>query len=1084
MNSILTNFSSHLQNAHLAAQLLDTLLKSFVVLALAGGVCALWRRAAAATRHLIWFLAVASLPFLPLLNSIPTGQRPLWAISSSSVSGNQISLALELAPKTITQNAMDAPVATENFSANQTSTGGRKIATYFSVNWLALGFAAWLGGAALALISVAAGQFRLRQFSRNAQPVRDANWTRLVAEARETLRLHRTLTLLQSADDVMPLTWGWRSPLVLLPAEAARWPEERRRIVLLHELAHVKRADYLTQLVVNAVCAIYWFNPLVWLAARQMRVERELACDDLVLASGCKASDYAGHLVDIAQSFRRVPLATAIAMARSSQLAGRVAAIVDGSRNRRMRSASAIAILALIGGVAVCIGSSGTISGGVDKAESLRQQQIARLKIFSAEKEKQSQLLAAAAGETISPEYQKFFRAATSGDWQMVTNMFESFKQRHPQYSHLNGHPDLSLRTAFWQPVLETCLAYANVVECEPAYTQLATDGIINSIPAGSIYFGGTDPGRGLPTAFCKSQINGDPFYTLTQNALADGTYLDYLRRTYGEDKRLLTQFADACQADSALQALNARWLAAVQQLGSATNDLQRNIADGDASVLWQQRNDRVNALLASVRADTDKQKSAPVHHSNGISDNGLQERIAQLKSEVAATQLEIADAQKDSDSERRAASASDLERRANVQQENLRFYETMQAQAHLDESSHPSGSLYIPTGEDSQRCFQDYSQDAVKRLHNNQLKLGENVKEDNGRLQISGQTAVMEINGLLVKTILDKNPGHEFYMEESFPLDWMYPNLEPHGLIFKLNRQPLAALSDEAVRQDREYWQPRVNQMIGGWLNDDTSVKDVTAFGEKVFLRHDLGGFSGDARYVQNDWATKMFAKMRVAIAGLYAWRAEHADSSAEKERMTRAADFAFRQAVALGPNSPEATHRYAEFLKAQHREADAKLMTELAEKFKAKTDGAVAPAKAPIFQMRLALDAPSDDSELMTNVSQIGLTGNRHTAEVLNLQKTVLLDETALKSAKLVKNQQGLPQINIRFTEAGRKQFAEVTRQHLHQRLAIVIDGKLVEAPVIQSEIPSGEAIITGSFSEAEAKALTAKINAAIAQ
>jgi len=139
---------------------------------------------------------------------------------------------------------------------------------------------------------------------------------------------------------------------------------------------------------------------------------------------------------------------------------------------------------------------------------------------ISLEKEKQSQSLATAAGETISPDYQRFFDAAKGGDWQTVTNLFESFKQRHPQYSHPHGHADASLRTSYWGPVLEICLAYDNVILCQPEYTQMAVDGILNSIPAGSIYFGGTDPGRGLPTAFSKSQVDADPFYTLTQKRI------------------------------------------------------------------------------------------------------------------------------------------------------------------------------------------------------------------------------------------------------------------------------------------------------------------------------------------------------------------------------------------------------------------------------------------------------------------------------------------------------------------------------------------------------------------------------------
>src|SRR5208283_3593463 len=137
--------------------------------------------------------------------------------------------------------------------------------------------------------------------------------------------------------------------------------------------------------------------------------------------------------------------------------------------------------------------------------------------------------------------------------------------------------------------------------------------------------------------------------------------------------------------------------------------------------------------------------------------------------------------------------------------------------------------------------------------MQNHQLMPGEDVKTDaNGKIQVSGQVAVMNINGLLVKVVFDKNPNHEFYIEESFPLDWMYPYLEPHGLIMKINRQPLAGLSDEIVKQDRDYWVKYVQPMIGDWLNADTSVETLATFAEKVFIKKDFDGFTGDPRFVQ----------------------------------------------------------------------------------------------------------------------------------------------------------------------------------------------------------------------------------------
>jgi hypothetical protein len=166
-----------------------------------------------------------------------------------------------------------------------------------------------------------------------------------------------------------------------------------------------------------------------------------------------------------------------------------------------------------------------------------------------------------------------------------------------------------------------------------------------------------------------------------------------------------------------------------------------------------------------------------------------------------------------------------------------------------------------------------------------------------------------------------------------------MYPYLEPHGLIFKINRQPLSGLSNEVIQRDHGYWTNCIHPMIGGWLEDNTPVKEVATFAEKVFLRHDFTGFAGDPRFIQNNYAHRTFSKERSSIAGLYAWRAQHAADAAERERMNDAADFAFRQAWALCPYSPEAVFRYVNFLLSQNRFADALVVAETAAKFPSAT-------------------------------------------------------------------------------------------------------------------------------------------------
>src|SRR5690606_25049023 len=108
-----------------------------------------------------------------------------------------------------------------------------------------------------------------------------------------------------------------------------------------------------------------------------------------------------------------------------------------------------------------------------------------------------------------------------------------------------------------------------------------------------------------------------------------------------------------------------------------------------------------------------------------------------------------------------------------------------------------------------------------------------------NDRVQVSGQVAVMAINGLLTKVIFDKNPTNEFYVEESFPLEWMYPHLTPFGIIMKINRQPLTELSEEVLQRDHAFWKDYSERLIGNWVDYDTPVKDIAAFAEKVYMRH-----------------------------------------------------------------------------------------------------------------------------------------------------------------------------------------------------------------------------------------------------
>src|SRR6185436_679044 len=229
-----------------------------------------------------------------------------------------------------------------------------------TVNWSAVLLEIWLVGTFGVMVRLLIGTVRVWWLARNAEPLTDEPWADLAESLSKSLGLDQPVTLLKSRRVAMPLTCGALRPAVLMPIDTFDWSHNRKQVVLKHELAHVKRRDCLTQMLANLVCAIYWFNPAVWLAARQLRIERERACDDCVLESGTRPSEYAGHLLDLARSFGSARCSTfaAVAIAKRSQLEGRLLAILDPSVSRlRPNRAKSLLITIAIVGVSLPLGA-------------------------------------------------------------------------------------------------------------------------------------------------------------------------------------------------------------------------------------------------------------------------------------------------------------------------------------------------------------------------------------------------------------------------------------------------------------------------------------------------------------------------------------------------------------------------------------------------------------------------------------------------------------------------------------------------------------------------------------------------------
>ncbi|MFC1782413.1 M56 family metallopeptidase [Planctomycetota bacterium] len=216
-------------------------------------------------------------------------------------------------------------------------------------------FVGWGFGAIFIMISVCLGILSLYRLARTAQPITDGAWLNLTGKISGELGLKQPVVVLKSDQRLMPMTWGIFKPRLLLPEKVFQGQADRIRLVLLHELAHVKRWDYLSQLITRAVCGLYWFNPLVWIASGRMITEGERACDNLVLRSGSKPTDYAEQLLRTIAGLQTGGLWTsaAIAIARPSKLESRLRAILDPKIKRQGLTRTAVVASLVVATLAV-----------------------------------------------------------------------------------------------------------------------------------------------------------------------------------------------------------------------------------------------------------------------------------------------------------------------------------------------------------------------------------------------------------------------------------------------------------------------------------------------------------------------------------------------------------------------------------------------------------------------------------------------------------------------------------------------------------------------------------------------------------
>ena len=362
--------------------LVDTTLKSFVIFAVVGlfGFCL--RRKSAAVRGFVWSMAIVGCLIVPLFSFI----LPKWEVNvlpQASVRYETYQLAeISQLPVASTRTVVDpssiapseAPIKTEaSTQATPTSFQPKVEARRNDMpgsipwtNWIAI-VCGCVSAFLLACLIFGIGTVwyisaRAHDFNDPIDPLP------ATGNQKFGVRLSDKITV--------PMVWGIFRPVILLPIGAANWQTEQLRAVLFHELAHIKRRDWGLQMIAQVVCAVYWFNPLVWLAARWMRIEAEQACDDQVLNAGYQPTDYAEHLLDVVRNVKVASFASraAVAMVRPSKIEGRLRTVLTQNLNRHPITKVTVGIgLLILICFAVPIGAV-RLAQAVNPNETLSQQ--------------------------------------------------------------------------------------------------------------------------------------------------------------------------------------------------------------------------------------------------------------------------------------------------------------------------------------------------------------------------------------------------------------------------------------------------------------------------------------------------------------------------------------------------------------------------------------------------------------------------------------------------------------------------------------------------------------------------------------
>jgi beta-lactamase regulating signal transducer with metallopeptidase domain len=307
-----------------------TFIKGSIVFIIVYIALSIFRNLSPEFKHLIWFFLICGFVLIPLFSMM----MPVFRLNVLSLTKERGEVYKVLTSMMLTQPYYSGASHLTTQSGTVLSQMSTQTPQY-NFHWPFFASMIWVTGILVSFLRVVIGRICLLHMNKGERLNECKQYNLMLNQMIKRMGIDKEIVLLKSTKCKMPFSSNVFKPIVVFPSEIENWQEAKTRVVLSHELAHIRRRDYLTQYIARTICSIFWFIPLIWVAYFILHLEQEKACDSSVVNTGAKPTDYASHMLELAyfQSRRLLSAGLYITKGRKVLLEKRILNVLNVTKS-------------------------------------------------------------------------------------------------------------------------------------------------------------------------------------------------------------------------------------------------------------------------------------------------------------------------------------------------------------------------------------------------------------------------------------------------------------------------------------------------------------------------------------------------------------------------------------------------------------------------------------------------------------------------------------------------------------------------------------------------------------------------------